>query len=130
MKNRDAWWAKHEPSCVTEWTCTFGKCPNVEKKRQYNFLMCLYHAENNKEFENRFIESLDQKEVTPGLRFFLNYSINQLDTFVTLPPAKNPKIIHQENNNRQTLNGYLNGGHGNSKSNNSNRAGRRETWGR
>ena len=93
MKNRDAWWAKHEPSCVTEWTCTFGKCPNVEKKRQYNFLMCLYHAENNKEFENRFVESLDQKEVTPGLRFFLNYSINQLDTFVTLPPAKNPKII-------------------------------------
>ena len=92
LKNREAWWKNHENNCVTQWACTQGDCEKTEKKRQYSFLMCSRHVEENKERERSFIQELDQTLITPGVRFFLNFHAYQLGAQPCLPPSNDPNI--------------------------------------
>ena len=82
LKNREVWWSSHEMNCVTTWVCTFEKCPKVTKMRQFHILMCGFHTEQNKEHERAFIADMDQSLVRPGLRFFFNQNMFQLDAQV------------------------------------------------
>ena len=93
FKNRDAWWAAHEVNCVSDWVCTYGKCPNLDVRKQYHFLMCTHHVDENKEKEREFISELDKKLIQPGVRFFVNHDIYQFGLRPILPPSRDPNII-------------------------------------
>ena len=93
LKNREAWWQKHEPHCKTTWVCAFGDCPKAEPKRQYHMLMCLRHEDENKEKQRAFIQDMDQKFVKPGMNFFFNYSFYQLDSQPAQPPSTDPNVL-------------------------------------
>jgi len=84
LKNREVWWSSHEINCITTWVCTFDKCPKVTKMRQFHILMCGFHTEQNKENERAFIADMDQSLVRPGLRFFFNQNMFQLDAQVPI----------------------------------------------
>ena len=93
LKNREAWWNVHEPNCKTTWVCTYGKCPNIESMKQFHMLMCNHHFEQNKEKERAFIADMDQKFVSPGLRFFFNQAMFQLDSQPILPSSPDENIL-------------------------------------
>ena len=93
FKNKDVWWKNHEKNCQTQWVCQFGKCSGSEKNRQYHFLMCSFHVEENKERDRLFVEDMDQKHVTPGMRFFFNYNLFQLDSQPSRPISNDPRVI-------------------------------------
>ena len=93
FKNRDAWWKGHVVNCDERWICKFGKCSSNEPNKQYHFIMCSHHIEENKDREREFITELDKKLVQPGVRFFVNYDIYQFGLRPILPPSKNPNII-------------------------------------
>ena len=93
FKNRDAWWKKHEVNCDARWICKFGKCSSNEPNKQYHFIMCSHHIDENKEREREFVTELDKKLAPPGVRFFVNYDIYQFGLRPILPPSKNPNII-------------------------------------
>ena len=93
FKDRDAWWSAHEVNCVSDWVCSYGKCPSLDTRKQYHFLMCTHHIDENKEKEREFISELDKKFVQPGVRFFVNQDIYQFGLRPILPPSSNPNII-------------------------------------
>ena len=93
MKNRVAWWAHHEANCITTWVCAFEKCPTMEKMKQFHILMCTFHIDQNKEKERAFIADMDQKQVKPGLRFFFNQAMFQLDAQAVLPHCGSDNVI-------------------------------------
>lgn len=93
VDNKDTWWASHEKNCVTTWTCALGNCPRNGVRREYHILMCMYHVQENKERERAFVQELDQQLIVPGVGFFLNYSLYQLDSQPAQPPSSDPNVL-------------------------------------
>ena len=73
LKERRAWFARHEPDCQTEWTCSYEwTCGKASKPAQLHMVLCKRHARFNKEKEADFVKTLDRSQVTNNPRFFFS----------------------------------------------------------
>lgn len=71
LSNRAAWFARHEPDCVTDWHCNFEwTCGKAAKSGQIHMTLCKRHVRVNKDRHDEFIASLDQNKIKPGVKFF------------------------------------------------------------
>lgn len=86
MDDRAAWWKTHEKDCQTDWYCDQGGCPKREKPRQFHFLMCSWHTDQNKLRALEFTKTLPKELVTPTTKFY--YSFPGL--YATLTPPSEP----------------------------------------
>ena len=81
LSDRRAWFARHEPNCQTDWTCTYEwTCGKASKPMQMHMVLCKRHLRHNKDKEADFIKSLDKALVTQHTRFFFsNFTFAPVD---------------------------------------------------
>ena len=105
FNDRETWWSKHKVNCSVDWYCKQGKCANREINKQYHFLLCSWHINDNKDLETAFIKSLNQSMLKPGVRFFFFapyvYNVNPVEIYKNkveegvkiLPDIEEPSIF-------------------------------------
>ena len=105
FNNREVWWERHKSNCNVSWECKQGRCGTKSPFKQYHLLLCLWHANENKQLEEEYIKSLNQSLLKPGVKFFFNYPYNysvepvqvpvpkKMDGYSILPDVDNPAIF-------------------------------------
>ena len=70
VKVNDKEWSKsHRSSCNQDWVCSQGSCANKPAFRRAHFLICGFHASENRALVDEFIKQLDQTKINPTVKF-------------------------------------------------------------
>ena len=88
-KEVETWWASHEQNCLTTWVCALDKCGTLPKLKQFHILMCYFHVKQNVEHERGFIAELDKSVAKPGLKFFFNAAMFEMNSYPAPPTCRN-----------------------------------------